>query len=41
VLLALFVGAGTLDSYRRRPEALEQFVRASMARLKGAASAAR
>jgi O-antigen/teichoic acid export membrane protein len=41
VLLALFVGAGTLDSYRRRPEALEQFVRASMARLKGSASPAR
>jgi O-antigen/teichoic acid export membrane protein len=41
VLLALFVGAGTLDSYRRRPEALEQFVRASIARLTGAASPAR
>lgn len=33
VLLALFLVAGSLDSWRRRPEALEQFVRAGLARL--------
>ncbi|HYG46990.1 MAG TPA: flippase [Allosphingosinicella sp.] len=40
-LLVLFLGAGALDSYRRRPEALEQFARASLARLTGSASPAR
>lgn len=34
-LLAIFLGAGIVDSYRRRPEPLEQFVRATMARLTG------
>jgi O-antigen/teichoic acid export membrane protein len=41
VLLTLLLGAGTLDSYRRRPEALEQFIRATLARLTGRSSAAR
>jgi O-antigen/teichoic acid export membrane protein len=41
VLLAFLLGAGTLDSYRRRPEALEQFARATMARLTGKTSPAR
>jgi O-antigen/teichoic acid export membrane protein len=40
VLLVLFLGAGTLDSYRRRPEALEQFVRSALARLTGRAAPA-
>lgn len=40
ILLACLLGAGTLDSYRRRPEALEQFVRAAMARVTGTASPA-
>jgi len=38
VLLAFLLGAGTLDSYRRRPEALKQFGRAALARLRGKAS---
>lgn len=33
VMLALFLIAGSLDSWRRRPEALEQFVRSALARL--------
>lgn len=40
VLLALFLCAGTIDSYRRRPEALEQFARATLARLTGRAAPA-
>ena len=33
VLLVLFLGAGSLDSWRRRPEALDQLARAALARL--------
>ncbi|HYJ83773.1 MAG TPA: oligosaccharide flippase family protein [Allosphingosinicella sp.] len=40
-LLLLLLGAGTLDSWRRRPEALEQFLRSALARLTGRAAAAR
>ena len=38
VILSLLLAAGTLDSYRRRPEALDQFVRTAMARLRRPAS---
>jgi hypothetical protein len=41
VLLALLLAAGTYDSWRRRPEALEQFVRSTLARLTGRAAPAR
>ncbi|HEX8380427.1 MAG TPA: flippase [Allosphingosinicella sp.] len=41
VLLVLLLAAGTFDSWRRRPEALDQFVRGAAARLTGAASPAR
>ncbi|HYI41684.1 MAG TPA: flippase [Allosphingosinicella sp.] len=37
ILLALFLGAGILDSWRRRPEPLEQFARAALGRLRGRA----
>ncbi|MEO7178515.1 MAG: flippase [Allosphingosinicella sp.] len=41
LLLVFLVGAGTFDSYRRRPVALEQFVRTAVARLTGRAAAVR
>jgi O-antigen/teichoic acid export membrane protein len=41
VLLVLLLAAGTFDSWRRRPEALDQFVRGAAARLTGTASPAR
>lgn len=40
-LLLIYLGAGTLDSWRRRPEPLDQFVRAAVARLTGRAASAR